>query len=123
MKNNVLNYFKAFLPAVIWAGIIYLFSSQQVLPSLTLSIADFIFKKTAHMFVYAMFYLLLITGFIQLDYKFEKIWFTALIICFLYAVSDELHQSFVSGRTASFIDIGFDVTGASLVAFKKFDYI
>jgi VanZ family protein len=29
----------------------------------------------------------------------------------LFAVSDEIHQSFVPGRTASFMDIGLDLIG------------
>ncbi len=39
-----------------------------------------------------------------------------------FAVSDEIHQSFVLGRTASFMDIGLDVIGIFLgfLAFKMF---
>jgi VanZ family protein len=32
----------------------------------------------------------------------------------LYAVSDEFHQSFVSSRSASLIDVGIDSTGGIL---------
>jgi VanZ family protein len=38
-------------------------------------------------------------------------------------VLDELHQSTVTGRTATLIDVGFDFAGASLVALRKFNYI
>lgn len=123
MKTNFFTSVISFLPALAWAGLIYVFSAQQALPSLTLSLADFIFKKTAHIFVYLVLYYLLIRGFAKLNYKFEKIWFLTLVICASYALLDELHQSTVTGRTATLIDVGFDFAGASLVALRKFNYI
>ena len=36
--------------------------------------------------------------------------------CLLYAISDEIHQLFVSGRTCEIIDVVFDTFGASLGA-------
>jgi len=35
-----------------------------------------------------------------------------LIFCFLYAVSDEIHQSFVPGRSCEFRDVMIDTSGA-----------
>ncbi len=123
MKNKVVLYIKAFLPTILWAGLIFFLSAQQVLPSLSISILDLIFKKTAHIFVYAVLYYLLIRGYQQIGYNFKKIWLQALILCLLYAISDELHQATVSGRTSSAIDVGFDLFGASLVVLYKFDYL
>jgi VanZ family protein len=37
----------------------------------------------------------------------------ALLIVFLYAASDEYHQSFVPGRTALFSDVCIDTSGAA----------
>jgi VanZ family protein len=123
MKTNFFTSLLSFLPAAVWAGLIYFLSAQQALPSLTLSLADFLFKKTAHIFVYTVLYFLLIRGFAKLHYKFEKIWLLALVICVSYASLDELHQSTVAGRTATLIDVGFDFSGASLVSLRKFNYI
>ncbi len=39
--------------------------------------------------------------------------FLVLMMCALYAVSDEFHQSFVAGRNPSPIDVGIDVLGSS----------
>jgi len=36
----------------------------------------------------------------------------AVLLCLLYAASDEWHQSFVPGRTASLYDVGVDGIGA-----------
>jgi VanZ family protein len=35
-----------------------------------------------------------------------------ILICVLYAISDEIHQSFVPGRGPSIIDVFIDSTGA-----------
>lgn len=39
-------------------------------------------------------------------------WFISLIMVFLFALSDEFHQSFVEGRNSSAIDVLIDVAGA-----------
>jgi len=39
----------------------------------------------------------------------------ALLFCLIYGISDEWHQSFVPGRTASIWDIAADATGALVV--------
>jgi len=75
------------------------------------------------MFVYAVLYWLIVKGFKKSGYKFERIWLQALVICVIYAVTDELHQSAVPGRTATLRDIGYDLLGASLVFLSKFGYI
>ena len=40
----------------------------------------------------------------------------SLTVSILYAVSDEVHQSFVPGRTGTPIDVAIDAVGASLAA-------
>lgn len=40
--------------------------------------------------------------------------FISLLVSFLYACSDELHQFFVGGRSASFRDVLIDSTGACI---------
>jgi len=40
------------------------------------------------------------------------LWTSALAITVAYGVGDELHQSFVPGRSASLHDVGFDALGA-----------
>lgn len=123
LNNKILTTIKAFVPAVLWALVIFIFSEQEMLPSLTLSALDFVFKKTAHMFVYAVLYLLLLKGFQKIGCNLQKVWLKILIICFLYAVSDELHQATVSGRTGTARDVGYDMLGASLIFLKQFGYI
>jgi VanZ family protein len=38
----------------------------------------------------------------------------ALVGCLVYALSDELHQSFVAGRNATMVDVGIDIIGSTV---------
>jgi VanZ family protein len=44
----------------------------------------------------------------------RRVWLVALLLAALYGLSDEYHQSFVPGRTATPLDWATDVTGAAL---------
>lgn len=71
-------------------------------------------RKLAHMFIY---FILSISIMLFL-FTFKIPMFIRMIItslfCFLYACIDEFHQSFVSGRGASFFDSIIDTGGAIL---------
>lgn len=117
---------KAFLPAVAWAGVIFTFSSQPTLPGFESGIFDFILKKFAHMFVYAVLYWLTARGVeMVIPTKAKKDWwiFLPLLIVLVYAISDEFHQSLVPNRYPTWRDIGYDILGASLMFFRKYKYI
>ena len=79
------------------------------------SFIEFIIRKCAHMFVY--FVLSILTMLLMFTYetcplRFKS--FISLLVSFLYACSDELHQFFVGGRSASFRDVLIDSTGACI---------
>jgi len=123
-SSNIFSIITAFLPSVLWAGFIYYLSSQSVLPSLMLSSWDFVFKKSAHIIVYAILYLLLFHAFRQtVPLKGSAVWLVPLAFAIAYAAFDEVHQSYVSGRHGALKDVGFDTLGCSLVIMRKFGYI
>ncbi|HYD35307.1 MAG TPA: VanZ family protein [Vitreimonas sp.] len=115
----------AFLPPFLWAGVIFLFSSQHALPSVEASELDFILKKVAHMFVYGVLYFLLHRGIsLTTGPKYEKLhWSLPVLLTLLYAASDEWHQSWVAGRSATFRDIGYDLLGALIVLLRVYKFI
>lgn len=115
----------AWLPPFLWAGVIFLLSSQGVLPSFTEVFHDFIFKKMAHIGVYAVLYYLLYraVGLSLLPHNEDLRWKTAIGICFIYAISDELHQMLVPGRYGTIRDIGYDMLGAGIVLLRQHQYI
>lgn len=114
-----------YLPPILWAGIIFAFSSQSVLPTFKEIGYDFFLKKLAHIFVYLVLFLLFDRA-AQLTMSNQKsklrIWMPVLL-CLGYAISDEIHQSFVPGRFATLRDIGYDMLGVGLAFLKKYGYI
>jgi VanZ family protein len=115
MKTIILYY----LPVVMWCGFIFLLSSQPNLPGPGDAALDFIFKKSAHMFVYGILYWLLFRA-VNVG-KTKRMFLLPLCICIIYAATDEFHQSFIPGRTPTIRDVGFDTLGmtVSLLRLKK----
>lgn len=101
---------------VLWCALIFFLSSQSQLPGPEDQLADFLFKKIAHMTVYAVMYLLAFRAF-ELKNLHRRYLF-AFVFCVLYAISDEFHQMFVPGRTPALRDIGFDIVGMTLMFLK-----
>jgi VanZ family protein len=118
-----------------WAGTISVFSTGvysgavtgwllgQLLLSLhvhlspqTFAIIHFLIRKIAHVSEYAMFGLLLYHSFQprRLEGWNARSAFGALVVAGFFSLTDEYHQSFVPGRTASLVDCGIDTAGALL---------
>ena len=124
-SRTLFSLLDAWLPTLLWVGLIYLFSANSVLPSFTQSLPDFIFKKSAHMFVYAVLYLLSYRAIrLTVSPKRHTIhWLLAVVVCMIYAVSDEFHQLLVPGRYGTLRDIGFDMLGVSAVVLLQHRYL
>jgi len=69
-------------------------------------------RKLAH---YTLYFILGILSFLVVkDYSInKKLIIYSLLICFLYACSDEFHQLFIIGRSASIKDVMIDTFGSS----------
>lgn len=115
----------AWLPPVIWAGSIFFLSSNGTLPGFDESIPDFIFKKSAHMFVYAGLYLLTHRAlFLTVPTKsYIRSWKIAVFVCMIYACTDEFHQLLVPGRYGTLRDVGYDMLGVTTVLLKQHGYV
>ena len=104
----------AYTPALLWAGMIFWFSSQSYLPTLEEPTLEWLWKKLAHFLVYGALYFWIWWGSGWLFPKaLHKLNFirTLLLIVLLYAMSDEYHQSFTAHRTPAVLDIGIDMLG------------
>lgn len=75
---------------------------------------DFAAKKTAHVIEYAIFSVLLYRALLNSGVKKVRAMIFSIVICFFYAITDEMHQSFIPLRTARVRDVIFDTIGASL---------
>lgn len=111
------KYFLAYSLPTLWAGFIFFLSDQQILPGLSISLYDFIFKKSAHMFVYAVLYVLLFRAYkITNGNKITgKHYLFPILISLVYALVDEFHQSTVPGRHPTIRDVGYDMLGVLTV--------
>jgi VanZ family protein len=101
----------AWLPVLVWAGLIFAFSAQGDLTFFPDHSLDFVVRKLGHMGIFGVFALLLwraLAGTTTL----RRPWAWALALTILYAITDELHQALVPGRTASGQDVGIDAAGA-----------
>jgi VanZ family protein len=90
------------LPVVAWAAVIFVFSS---IPSLSSGLGtwDTVLRKAAHMIEYAVLGVLL--------WRALGAEFTAFLAAVGYAVTDEIHQTFVRGRHGSPVDVAIDAVG------------
>ena len=82
---------------------------------------DPIFRKCMHASVYFILSLLVFYALYQTGIRGGKLYFYTLLFCFLYACSDEFHQTLVPGRSGEIRDVIIDTTGA-LFAFL-FSYL
>jgi len=82
----------------------------------TFSTLHFLLRKLAHLTEYAVFSLLLYGCFgsqHQFKWRTRTAWW-CLAVAGAYGFTDEFHQLFVPGRTASLLDCGIDGMGAAL---------
>lgn len=114
-----------YAPALLWAGMIFWFSSQSNLPKLQEPTLEWLWKKLAHFLVYGALYFWLWwgTGWLQ-PKRLHSVSLTLqlLLLVLLYAVSDEYHQSFTANRTPAGLDIGIDLLGgmSSAILLRQF---
>ncbi|WP_040207173.1 VanZ family protein [Neobacillus jeddahensis] len=77
---------------------------------------NLVVRKSTHVLVFGTLAFLLFQALKRFRYAYFLAWFGT----FLYAITDEYHQSFMPGRVAAFQDVLFDSFGALLVLFVVF---
>ena len=91
------------LPVLVWAAVIFAFSS---IPSLNSGLGtwDYALRKCAHMTEYAILAVLLLRATRSYGWAFA--------LAVAYAATDEFHQTFVRGRHGTPVDVAIDAVGA-----------
>ncbi len=121
----------AWIPVLLLMGLIYLLSAQPKYapPAPTTDVYysgfipvfpgmwELIIKKGEHMLIFGLLALLNIRALVLLKTPLKAAHYGAVLLTLAYAFSDELHQQFIFGRTASLRDVGFDLLGAVLAVF------
>jgi hypothetical protein len=95
---------QVWFPVVAWAAAIFALSSVPGLDS-GLGVWDLLLRKAAHVTEYAVLGALLARALRELS---------AFVVGVAYAVTDELHQTVVAGRTGALLDVAVDATGVLL---------
>ena len=119
-----------FTSLIIWMAFIFYMSNQNgkistgqsnffvdILRSAGIDISDsikeiitLIIRKGAHFSEYLILYILFYRTIIMYV-NVSKTKYLAVLLVFLYACTDELHQFFIPGRTAAFKDVIIDTSG------------
>ncbi len=128
MKQENLDKLKKILSIILlifWCFLIFYFSNQpgsvsdvssgvivniikKIIPGNYHTIT-FIVRKIAHVSIYFILYLLAFNCFKRFNVSKYAFYF-----CFLYAISDEIHQLFVINRSCELRDILIDTIGITL---------
>lgn len=98
------------LPVLLWAAVIFYFSSLKQIKVSDFLFWDFLTKKIAHVAEYVILYALLYRA-------TNKNFILAYIVTVLFAATDEFHQTFIPGRSGTPLDLGFDSSGANISAY------
>lgn len=121
--------YSAHVLTLIWMLVIFLFSHQPAaisdtqsgvfvdqlqvwLPATDSGFLTFIVRKGAHIFAYFMLGVLTFRALRQTKLAKPALW--TIIICAIYAATDEFHQLFVVGRSGEMRDILIDTVAATV---------
>ena len=111
-----LGFIKYWLPVIIYAIIIFYFSSLpgEDIPALfpCQDVAFHVIEYTILAFLFNRAMKGYYPGFV-----YKKRFFFILLFCVLYALSDEFHQAFVPNRTPSLLDVTYDGLGVCIANF------
>lgn len=118
MRKFLIFIFFYWLPVIFWMGVIYWFSSFHKLEASPIGWQDFLIRKIAHLLEYTLLFFFYYRAFknsIKID-KYRLV-YLSLFLTILYSMSDEYHQTFVSGRSGRIFDVTVDSLGGVLGAF------
>jgi VanZ family protein len=103
------------LPPLLLMGLIWFFSAQPSLDS-GLGWIDTVGRKLLHFGEYALLCFLW-WRLLRTRMPDRRAALAALLVSSLYAVTDEIHQSYVDGRYGTPVDWAIDTAGAAAAAF------
>ncbi|MFZ2153451.1 MAG: VanZ family protein [Microgenomates group bacterium] len=94
------------LPSIIWMCFIFFLSSLSTSSIHGTFNQRFLILKSFHLIEYAVLAILIYLPIQKIP--------QSILISYLYAITDEIHQHFVTGRTSKFSDTLIDLIGITL---------
>ena len=113
-EQRILNWLTYWLPPLLMMAAIFYLSHQPDLPHAPEPWLDVLLKKLGHATEYAILFLLLLRAY-RRDRAAEQALKTSALAAVAYAITDELHQAFVPGRSANWYDVVIDASGVLLL--------
>jgi VanZ family protein len=108
----------AWLPPLLWAGFIFFVSAQPKETFERLGLSGLFLSIAGHLITYFVLMSLLVLAFrFGSDVPQKRAYALSFLLLALYGLSDEFHQSFVPGRTATIVDWFVDLIGAGTAWF------
>lgn len=77
-------------------------------------VLELFIKKGVHFIAYGVLGLLFMRALVAGGMTPRRAGYLAIVLATVYAMTDELHQAFVPGRSASGLDVGLDFAGAAI---------
>ena len=88
--------------------------AQQFRPDVNVLSLNYFIRKCAHFLAYLVLGIVVLFATRRIGYTGKKGIVFTLMLCIGYAITDELHQAFVPGRTPKLMDVLIDSSGASI---------
>lgn len=112
MREKIPSKISSWAPPLLWAIVIFLFSSLSIHPATQIYWQDFLIKKTAHVVEYGILAILLYRALRREGVSQANAGLIAILVAIVYGASDEFHQGFTPGREPRVRDVAFDTIGA-----------
>jgi VanZ family protein len=110
-----MKFFRAWMPAIVWMVLIFTLSARQRISVSEEYALNFLFFKTLHVIEYAIFFGWCYRGLGVFYGNTDRLRFRwAFVFAVLYAITDEIHQTFVPTREGKVRDVIIDATGAAI---------
>lgn len=117
VKSRMKIFFVYYFPVLFWMGVIFAFSAYRGYAphSGELPLEQWLLRKGAHVVEYfVLTFLLFRVVWRNLEKRPALAFLATAIISLLYAISDEVHQSFVPLRQGRASDVAIDSIGIAL---------
>lgn len=111
-----MKFWRWWWPVIVWMFLIFILSSQESVLVSDKKLVNFLFFKTLHVLEYALLYVLYYRALKNslFSEKVVNMYAVAFFLTTLYALTDEIHQSFVPTREGKLRDVIIDAIGGGL---------
>jgi VanZ family protein len=123
VKTKIIKFLNLWLPVILWAALIFKFSSGTVPSASQIYWQDFAVKKVGHFLLFGALAVFIYRGLIGQGLSRKKAAIWAVALTFFYGATDEFHQMFTQGRESRVRDVMIDGIGAGVIIFYIYRFL